>query len=109
MGDNLSSTKDEDNINLNLQLAVHEMEFNLVKTEESLQIRIQPLRNPRGIEGGDITAKEGGNKEIANGHGIYVENLEYDSDMTKELLKDDAESVYYEVWHDDNEGGSQIA
>jgi hypothetical protein len=37
------------------------------------------------------------------------EDLEYDSDITKELLEDDDGSVHCGVWHGDNEAGSQIA
>jgi hypothetical protein len=86
----LQSKDDDENLDLKLHQSVQNMEFTVVKPREARQVYVgETSKNQHG----DITAKDGKEAPIINndhmGDVLYVENLEYDSDVTVEMTEDE--------------------
>jgi hypothetical protein len=74
-----------------------EMEFTVVKPRDERPETLVDVDKTYKNHQGDITANNG-DEAIKNYYGMFVENLEYDSDDTVELSEDENEIFNYETF-----------
>ena len=85
--DDPTSANEEANLDLKLQESVQNMELELVKPNEAGRVEKEEMAKNQPGEITDKDEKE--NMIIKNDHGMYVENLEYDSDETREMTEEE--------------------